>query len=202
MKSFLKRISLAFLVIFFSISQLYSHSVQVQYCISCNGDLRIWLEHWHGTQDPNSTTMTISVTINGVTNTITSVPGGGVINMLPNSLPGCSTPITYVTGCPGEENNYDDWVYYDFPGLPTNVPISFTIISGNTAFTMDGCGMYPLNVDCTIPYQSFNDQDICFGNATDDIIMDNNATWTNSNPSIGLPASGVGTIPSFVPSGM
>ena len=191
-----------FVLAFFCNTYLFSHSVQVQYCVSCSGDLRIWLEHWHAQwgEDPNSTTMTISITINGTTSTITSVPGGAVNNMTPGQLPGCSTPIIYVAGCPGEENTYNDWVYYDFPGLPANVPLSFTIISGNTAFTADGCGMYPLTVNFTLStILSIDDQYICDGNVTDPVIMNNNATWTNSNPSIGLPASGTGTIPSFSP---
>ena len=119
---------IVFLVFFFNSFNLFPHSVQVQYCVSCDGDLRIWLEHWHGNSDPNSTTMTISVTVNGTTSTITSVPGGSVTGMTSGSLPGCSTPITYAVGCPTEENTYNDWVYYDFPGLPANVPLSFTVI--------------------------------------------------------------------------
>ena len=192
------------ILVFFLFSSIFSfsHSVQVQYCVSCNGDLRIWVEHWHGAEDPSTTTMTIEVNINGSITTITSSPGGGVIDIPSASLPGCSTPIIYAAGCPGEENTYDDWVYYDFPGLPANVPLSFTIISGNTVFTTDGCGMYPLTINFTIPSSTsinLDDQYICDGNLTDPVIMDNNATWTNSNPSIGLPASGTGSIPSFSP---
>ena len=171
--------------------------MQVQWCVSCEGDLRIWLEHWHGFEDPNSTTMTISVNVNGVINTITSSPGGSLNGVTPDQLTGCTTPLTYEIGCPGEQNNWNDWVYYDFPGLPVNVPLSFTIISGNTVFTEDGCGMYPLTVDFTIPIIDLSDIDVCSGQLTQPIIMDNNATWTNSNPSIGLPESGTGTIPAF-----
>ena len=187
-------------IIICSVGQVFSHSVQVQWCVSCSGDLRIWLEHWHGSEDPNSTTMTISININGNTSTITSSPGGGVMGMTPSQLSGCSTPITYAVGCPTEENTYNDWVYYDFPGLPTNVPLSFTIISGNTQFTEDCCSpcMYPLTVNFNInTFNSLVDQNICFGNSTTPISMDNSVTWTNSNPLIGLPASGTGSIPSF-----
>ena len=206
MISFLNKLIITFIIIIISVGQVFSHSVQVQYCVSCSGDLRIWLEHWHGNSDPNSTTMTISVTVNGTTSTITSVPGGAVTGMTSGSLPGCSTPITYAAGCPSEENTYNDWVYYDFPGLPANIPLSFTIISGNTVFTEDCCSpcMYPLIVNFTVPsgVTNVDDQNICYGNMTNPVIFNNNATWTNSNPSIGLPASGSGTIPSFSPSGL
>ena len=194
-----------FIFMLLNFSDLYSHSVQVQYCVSCSGDLRIWLEHWHDSEDPSTTTMTISVTVNGNTSTITSSPGGSVMNIPYGSLPGCSTPIIYAAGCPGQENTYNDWVYYDFPGLPSNVPLSFTIISGNTQFTMDGCGMYPLTVSFSIPSSTailVDDQNICDGNIADPVIFDNNTTWTNNNPSIGLPASGNGSIPSFIPTGL
>ena len=183
--------------------KVFSHSVQVQWCVSCTGDLRIWLEHWHGTEDPNSTTMTINVTINGNTSTITSSPGGGVIGLSPEQLPGCSTPLTFAASCPTEENVYNDWVYYDFPGLPPDVPLSFTIISGNTEFTQDCCNpcMYPLTVNFTLPDILIDDQNFCSGELTTEVNLDNNATWVNNNPNIGLPASGTGTIPAFTISG-
>ena len=190
------------LILLFSSFFSFSHSVQVQYCVSCGGDLRIWVEHWHSSENPNTTTMTIQVTVNGITNTYISSPGGGVMGIAAGSLPGCSTPLIYGAGCTGEQNTYNDWVYYDFPGLPLNVPLSFTIISGNTVFTEDACGMYPLTVNFTInTITSLVNQNICFGDLTTAIVMDNSATWTNSNPLIGLPASGTGTIPSFTPVG-
>ncbi|MDB4089411.1 hypothetical protein N9544_07285, partial [Flavobacteriales bacterium] len=161
MTVYLKKIIL--IIIINGFGQVFSHSVQVQYCVNCNGDLRIWVEHWHGNEDPSTTTMTISVNINGTSTTITSSPGGGVMNMTPGFLPGCSTPIIYAAGCPGDQNTYNDWVYYDFTGLPRNVPISFTIISGNTVFTADACGMYPLTVNFNISISSYNDQNICSG---------------------------------------
>jgi gliding motility-associated-like protein len=201
MISSLNKFILTLIIVINGVGQVFSHSVQVQYCVSCSGDLRIWVEHWHGSENPASTTMTIEVNINGVVNQITSAPGGGVMNMTPGSLPGCSSPITYAAGCPGDENTYNDWVYYDFPGLPPNVPISFTILSGNTVFTTDACGMYPLTVNFNISFSSYDDQNICSGGLTSAISMDNSATWTNNNPAIGLAASGTGTIPSFTPVG-
>ena len=57
------------------------------------------------------------------------------------------------------------------------------------------------NQQVTIPTSYYDDQNICFGDLTTAVSMDNNATWTNNNPSIGLPASGTGPIPSFTPVG-
>ncbi len=180
---------------------LKAHSVQIAYCVSCNGDLRIFVEHWHGTEDPNSTTMTINLTVNGNPQTQTQPPVTGIINVPFGQLPGCSTPVTSVASCPGNANTYNDWVIYDYFGLPSGVPISFTIISGNTVFTADGCGMYPLTVNFTIPPQVNNNApvDVCFGQQTPLINVPNGQPWTNSNPGIGLPANGVGPINPFTP---
>lgn len=179
-----------------------AHSVQVQYCVSCNGDLRIWVEHWHGAEDPSSTTMTIDLTVNGNTTTQTSVPGGSVQNMQSGNLPGCSTPITYATGCPGEQNTYNDWVYYDFTGLPQNQAITFTLISGNTVFTQDGCNMYPLSVTFTLDnLQNLPNIMLCEGTDPGPVQLGGGASWTNSNSAIGLPASGNGAVQNFTPIG-
>lgn len=194
---------LSTLSMLFFTNNLFGHSVQIQYCVNCNGDLRIWVEHWHGNQNPNSTTMTIDVDVNGTTTTYTSSPGGGVIDVPAGNLPGCSTPLIYGDGCPGDENTYNDWVYYDFLGLPTNQPITVTIQSGNTAFTQDGCGMFPYSFNFTIDGNASNlaDQNVCAGNATAATPLNATWSWTNDNPAIGLPANGTGDIPSFVPQG-
>jgi PKD repeat protein len=191
-----------FVLLTFITSHADAHSVQVQYCVNCNGDLRLWIEHWHDTEDASATTMTISLNVGGTVTTQTSTPGGSVQNMTPGVLPGCSTPITYAAGCPGEQNTYNDWVYYDFIGIPQNIPITFTIISGNTVFTEDGCNMYPLSVNFTIAgVGQIDNQDVCSGEVTSSINLPGNAVWTNDNPGIGIPASGTGPITAFTPVG-
>ena len=62
------------------VTKAVAHSVQIQYCVSCTGDLRIWVEHWHSTESPTSTTMTIDINIGGSVTTQTSSPGGGIQN--------------------------------------------------------------------------------------------------------------------------
>ncbi len=204
-----RKLSISLIIVFISLfssffSKLQAHSVQIAYCVSCNGDLRIFVEHWHSTEALNSTTMTISLTINGVTTTQTASPQSGLQDTPFASLPGCSTPITVAAACPGDANTYNDWVIFDYTGLPCGVPISFTIISGNTAFTSDGCAMYPLTAGFTISCggsSALPDVYNCAGVPTAPIIVPPGTTWSNSNPGIGLPASGVGNIPSFVPVG-
>ncbi len=184
-------------------SQLKSHSVQIAYCVDCNGNLRIFVEHWHGTQNPNSTNMTISLNVNNNITTQTQSPAFGLINVPFSQLPGCVTPITSVAGCPGQMNTYNDWVVYDYINLPANTPIAFTIISGNNSFTSDGCGMYPLTVNFTIPgsITSGTPVTVCSGAQTQAIAVPAGVNWTNTNPGIGLPANGTGPIPPFTATG-
>jgi gliding motility-associated-like protein len=180
-----------------------AHSVQVAYCVSCNGNLRIFFEHWHGYESINSTSMTISLTVNNVVSTQTASPQSAVYATTLANLPGCSTPIIVAAACPGQANNYNNWVIFDYVGLPCGVPISFTVISGNTVFTTDACGMYPLTVPFLIPCNSnfLSNINVCDGVTTSPIVVPPNTVWTNSNPAIGLPAFGVGNIPSFTPIG-
>lgn len=131
-----------FILLSFSLN-VFGHSVQVGYCVSCAGELTLYVEHWHANSDPNSTTMTIDLNINGVVSTVTGSPIDNVQNTPFSALPGCSNPITIFGSCPGEADTYNDWVVFKFPNLPTGVPITITVVSGSTVFTEDGCSMYP-----------------------------------------------------------
>ena len=183
---------------------LKSHSVQIAYCVDCSGNLRIFVEHWHGTEDPNSTTMTINYTTGGVTTSIVGSPAGSIQNVPFGQLPGCATPATSFGSVSGEANTYNDWVYYDFLNPPTGVPITITVLSGSTVFTEDGGGMYPATITFTIPpisnvAENVPAQVTChttnFGATT--FTSASVTNWTNSNPSIGLAATGTGNIPAF-----
>ncbi len=191
---------------FFALCLRYTvlgHSVQVSYCANCNGDLRIWVEHWHSNEDINSTTMTLDVTVNGVTTTYTGSPNSGVLGVPFGSLPGCSSTLTIFGSCPSYANTYNDWVAYDFVGMPVGVPITITIISGNSAFTEDGCGMYPASTGVIIiePPPTFSNVATCSGTGemVGTFTFPQGSTWTNDNTSIGLAASGSGDIPAFLP---
>jgi len=186
-------------VLFDVVNLVNAHSVQVAYCVDCNGNLRIFVEHWHGSASVNSTNMTINLTINGVTTSQTQSPAFGILNVPFGQLPGCVTPVTYVTGCPGQQNTYNDWVVYDYFNLPAGVPLAFTIVSGNNVFTQDGCGMFPLTVNFTIPPSVINGAplNVCNGQQTTLIPVPNGVSWTNTNPNIGLPSSGTGPIQPF-----
>ncbi len=129
-----------------------AHSVQLAYCGNCGGNLRLWVEHWHSTASPSTTTMTISLTVGATTTTTTGSPLTNLQNTPLNQLPGCTTPPVVFASCPTYMNTYLDWVNYDFLGVPCGVPVSITVVSGNSAFTSDGCGMMPASTGTfTIP---------------------------------------------------
>lgn len=190
-------------------SSAFSHSVQVAWCQNCQGFLRLYVEHWHGGADPGSTTMTIEVTVNGVTTTQTGSPVTNTQGITIDELPECATPPTVFAGC-GRANTENDWVTYDFPNVPTDVPVEITIISGNTVFTQDCDGsMYPastgtftLNGDLQSSNVNLPSPELCQGETFDPSIFNDslpspNYSWTNDNTAIGLPAAGDGPIPPF-----
>lgn len=144
MKKYFNYVKLIFLFIVLSNSlTTYAHSVQVGYCVSCTGELTLYVEHWHSSSDPNSTTMTIDLNINGVMSSVTGSPIDNIQDTPYSGLPGCNDPITIFGSCSGDANTYNDWVVFKFPNLPTGVPITITVVSGSTVFTEDGCSMYP-----------------------------------------------------------
>ncbi len=129
-----------------SIQKAEAHSVQVAYCATCEAKLRLYIEHWHGTADPSTTTMTISVTIGATTITYTGSPLFGLVDVPFAQLPSCAIPPVVVAQCPGQANTYDDWVIYEFDSIQCNQPVTITILSGNTVFTQDGCSYMPLSI--------------------------------------------------------
>ena len=100
------------------LQKVASHGVETRYCITTAGNLRIFIEHWHGNLSSPSQagTMTIQdltpigqpqqdLIANGIINNVswnqTHVSGncaGGLIT-------------TEASTCPGTGKAYNDWVY-------------------------------------------------------------------------------------------
>ena len=188
-----------------NLKEVNAHSVQVAYCMDANGNLQLFVEHWHGTEDPNSTTMTISFIENGVTTTTTGSPQGSFINVPIGSLPGCASAITPFGSCAGSANTYNDWVQYSFPAVPCGVNIELVVQAGNTVFTEDCGGMFPattgiITLPCPLNPITVDDQVVCSGTPFAAVNFPPQGvvySWTNDNLAIGLPANGTGDIPAF-----
>ncbi|MDF1673952.1 MAG: hypothetical protein P1U41_10620, partial [Vicingaceae bacterium] len=200
MRKFTKQLlSLSLLFFAFGLSNTKAHSVQVGYCVNCAGDLRLWVEHWHNNANPNSTTMNIQLQVGPNTINITGSPDTAVQGVPIGQLPGCFTPMTVFSQCQGTgiyaPNSHNDWVAYDFPNVQCGVPITITVISGNTAFTMD-CGnpvnMFPASTSFTIPCSTnqLPDDTVCAGEQGGPYNFPAGNTWTNSNTATGIGASG------------
>ena len=85
----------------------------------------------------------------------------------------------------------------------TNAPLTATISITPTSMGCTGLPVqFRITVNPTPVIDPLNDQSVCNGLTTDSVTISSSVnsmryTWTNSEPSIGLPAFGTGNIPSF-----
>lgn len=194
MNFFSKYLLLFFITVCAFAKNVNGHSVQVGYCVSCTGELTLYVEHWHDSSDPSSTTMTIELNINGVITTQTGSPIDNIQDTPYSQLPGCTNPISIFSSCPGDANTYNDWVVFKFPNLPCGVPVVITINSGNTVFTEDGCNMYPASsptiiVPCIVnpPPIAAASQSVCSGDSVSLTLtgFTNAIQWQSAQNSLG-----------------
>lgn len=160
--------SLIYLPILFTVyfcmqtTNVRAHAVQIGYCTSCDGFLRIWIEHWHSSANPSTTSLDVTLEIDGTVTTISGPPNTSVLDVTADELPGCFTPITMFASCPSKANTYNDWVAYDFSEVPCGKTVTITVTDNEntTVFTMD-CGantsdplIYPASTTLEIPCNS------------------------------------------------
>lgn len=152
-----KKVLLTTLSILFIQSQILAHAVQAAWCFSPNGDLRIYLEHWHGdyANPPFGSTIDLSVSVNGGDPVTTTLSADGIFNNTPiGSLP-CdpSNPIIVLSTC-GQANTYNDWAYWDTPVPPSFCPeggsITVTVSNPNDCVFHDCGGIYPASATSTV----------------------------------------------------
>jgi hypothetical protein len=153
------------------------HGVQVAHCVKPDGFLRIYVEHWHGTQSLASLTGPSNnndITIRDlIANTQSAVdPVGIVHNTNVNNLPGCGSNIITDSVCSGA-NSYNDWAYYDYQ--PTcDTPSSYRLLQGNSVIFSEACtNLYPVDItgtfaDNAAPFFKV-DGETCDGNTRIDV---------------------------------
>ncbi len=172
--------------------------------ITCDGPPKTFTITVDPTPQIIPSTLTQTICNNGQTNIVIGSPStysNGVITFdytvtATGGVTGFTTPVT---GLP------KDHVIEDILFNPTNEiqTVTYTI----TPVTATGCGSGPATVVVTVLptplVDTPDDQVLCNGHASDEVIPgtltvgDVTFTWTNNDPSIGLPASGDGNIPSF-----
>jgi len=128
-------------------SHAYGHGVEVRSCITDAGNLRIYIEHWHGVLANAQAAGTMNIQ-NDITGEMSTLFPTGIVNNVDITnggvLPGCAE-TTLVNTC-NNPNPYDDWVYYDFPYECTG-EVSYTLILGNTVVLQEGCNeLYPATI--------------------------------------------------------
>jgi len=135
------------------INTVDGHGTEVRQCITPDGKLRFFVEHWHGT--PNFQSELSSAGAAG-TMTIRDNKTGASANYYPIAMInnqgrsastrwGCINNAlpTLVSSC---NRSYNDWVYYEYP-VTCNQQVSYTLLSGNTVVLQEACStLYPATV--------------------------------------------------------
>ena len=139
------------LVSLLSLAEVRSHGTSTRHCITNAGNLRIFIEHWHGTlASPGvAGTMQIKNLDSGTTSTLSAT---GIINNQASSeiykYGDCVAAAT-IEGSTCSNGNYNDWVYFDFPAT-CNTPANYELVSGNTVVLQEGCdNLYPVTINGT-----------------------------------------------------
>jgi len=124
--------------------RVLSHATQVRHCLTPSQDLRIFIQHWHGSLYSSVPDDTIEVKdVNNVSYTI--APAGVINNENQANLyqNGCDSESTAVASdC---ASSYDDWVYFDIPAYAFSE--TFTIVGtvGAGVLLLEGCAaIYPV----------------------------------------------------------
>lgn len=115
----------AFLLLLLATSGANAHGTATFWCKNTEGKLRVFIQHWHGSQSNPSSLGTIEVR-DEADGSLSYPTATGVINNLNDDgigLPGCDGggDPTFVGGCKG----YDDYAYWDF--APTCTSLLLTL---------------------------------------------------------------------------
>ena len=99
------------------VTQVSSHGVEVRYCQTNSGVLRILIEHWHGALSSASDAGTMTIRdVNGSSQTL--YPNGILNNQSSSSIGAAADCVngisTQSSTCNDSRSGTNNWVYYDF----------------------------------------------------------------------------------------
>ncbi len=153
--------SLFSFLLFLTSFNMFGHSVQVNYCVTEVGTIRLFIEHWHGNlsfQQMANAQVQIFVD-DGSTVTQEFYPAqGAVINTTIDNLPGCKTEMVVLSQCTSRSdgrnaNTQNDWGYWDFVPPACGAPLTLTVnaVQGSQAFIfLEGCdNLFPTSFTAT-----------------------------------------------------
>jgi hypothetical protein len=138
------KLSLSLLIAALGVTGVQSHGTEVRACVTTAGNLRFYIQHWHGDLSSTGSAGSMNIQSNHVSGTPinTLFPSGFLNTLAPAQLPDCAdgNPPTLVTTCSQSQH---DWVYYDFPTSCGSL-VDYTLLAGNTVVLEEGCGhLYP-----------------------------------------------------------
>jgi hypothetical protein len=126
-----------------------AHGVQVAHCETAAGNLRVFVEHWHGAGQTASASdsIEIQVTAGDEISVATVAASGTLPNTDLSSLPGCAIgTLRTDAGC-GGANNHDNWAYWDFTPNSCGIPTTVKLLKGNSVVFEESCGdLYPVEL--------------------------------------------------------
>lgn len=145
------RALLTALMFLFCAGAAFAHGVQVRWNVTPEGNIRVWIEHWHSaTESVSGFPLEVYTVVDGDT-TYATYQGTGAVNYTAIAgLPDGGSSSIHLSSCT-DANNYNNWVYWDFAPPACNIPINVTVISGPSSTTMEGCGtLYPQTIITTL----------------------------------------------------
>eukprot|EP00804_Cyclotella_cryptica_P005735 CCRYP_000074-RA/>CCRYP_000074-RA protein AED:0.47 eAED:0.32 QI:0/0/0/1/1/1/2/0/302 len=132
------------------------HGVEVRQCRTPSGNIRFFVEHWHGALASTTAAGTMDIRFDNIsagTSDLTTKYPDGLINnkdiysTAQQSGWGCigdSSPTMVGSSCHSTSSSIGNWVYYDRSST-CNVQVKYTLLKGNTVVLEDGCStpLYP-----------------------------------------------------------
>jgi len=162
-----KALTLLTLLSIAKVKQVLSHGTETRYCLTNDNKLRIFVMHWHDFLSNPSEAGTLSIQDDNTGVTTALIPNGLINDTARASLAsagncqGTTAPVL-ATSCIAD-NNYVDWVYFDFPTGCGTLP-TYTLLQGNTVVLEEGCAnLYPATIslaDACVGFPQAKCQDV------------------------------------------
>ena len=135
------------------------HGTSVRGCLSPNGNLLAFVQHWHGDWSVETTSSAGTMDLSTPSGTVTRsadymLQDKGVSYLDGLCAAGFSTDL--ISTCSGQDYR-DDWAVYEFTVGSCSTSSSFTLLSGNTVVLTEGCSnLYPATISGTVACPTTN----------------------------------------------
>merc|ERR1719168_33634 len=136
------------------------HGTSVRGCLSPNGNLLAFVQHWHGGwSDGQTTSGAGTMDLSTPSGTVTRSADYMLLNKGVSYLDGlCADGFStdLISTCSGQDYR-DDWAVYEFTVGSCSTSSSFTLLSGNTVVLTEACSnLYPATISGTVACPTTN----------------------------------------------